>query len=190
MHRNAKRTLAAALALALAAGTLASPAPADAARKPKLSRTSLTLKAGKKAKVKIKNVTAKKVKKLTVKTSAKKTAAVKKNGKTAFTVTAKKKGNATITAGVKAGKKTTNLKLRVKVTGKDTPAATPQPPAVTAPKMTNSDDMIAAVRNFTILVPTAVPKMLEPSLAPKDQPRNSPLLKNIQKLSIKCLFSG
>lgn len=133
MHRNAKRTIAAALALALAAGTLASPAPADAARKPKLSRTSLTLKAGKKAKVKIKNVTAKKVKKLTVKTSAKKTAAVKKNGKTAFTVTAKKKGNATITAGVKAGKKTTNLKLRVKVTGADKPSTTPQPPAVTAP---------------------------------------------------------
>ena len=90
MHRNARRTLAAALALALAAGTITAPASADAAKKPKLSKTSLTLKAGKSAKVKIRNVKAKKVKKLTVKTSAKKTAVVKKNGKTAFTVTAKR----------------------------------------------------------------------------------------------------
>ncbi len=129
MHRNARRTLAAALALALAAGTLTAPASADAAKKPKLSKTSLALKAGKSAKVKIKNVKAKKVKKLTVKTSAKKTATVKKNGKTAFTVTGKKKGSATITAGVKVGKKTTNLKLRVKVAASTVPSKTPVPPA-------------------------------------------------------------
>ena len=43
------------LALALAAGTLTAPASADAAKKPKLSKSSLTLKAGKSAKVKIKN---------------------------------------------------------------------------------------------------------------------------------------
>ncbi len=144
MHRNAKRTLAAALALALAAGTITAPAPADAAGKPKLSKSSLTLKAGKKATVRIKNVKAKQVKKLTVKTSAKKTATVKKNGKTAFTVTAKKKGNATVTASVKAGKKTTKLKLRVKVTAPSVPdktqapapntqAPVPATPAVSAP---------------------------------------------------------
>ena len=42
--------------------------------------------------------------------------------------------------------------------------------------------VIAAVRNLTILVPTAVPIMLEASLAPKDQPKNKPELKNMKKL--------
>ena len=43
-----------------------------------------------------------------------------------------------------------------------------------------TEDMIAAVRNLTILVPTAVPKILAASLAPNDQPKNRPLLKNIK----------
>ena len=164
MHRNARRTLAAALALALAAGTLTAPASADAAKKPKLSKTSLALKAGKSAKVKIKNVKAKKVKKLTVKTSAKKTATVKKNGKTAFTVTGKKKGSATITAGVKVGKKTTNLKLRVKVAASTVPSKTPVPPAPSAvPPATGTQAPPAASAPATQApsdppsVPTATP---------------------------------
>ena len=42
--------------------------------------------------------------------------------------------------------------------------------------------VIAAVRNLTILVPTAVPIILEASLAPKDHPKNKPELKNMKKL--------
>ena len=168
MHRNAKRTLAAALALALAAGTITLPAPADAAKKPKLSKKSLTLRAGKKATVRIKNVTAKKVKKLTVKTSAKKTATVKKNGKTAFTVTAKKKGSATVTASVKVGKKTTKLKLRVKVTAPATPdktqapapntqAPVPATPAVTPPAGTTGTPATQPPAPTEPAVPTVPP---------------------------------
>ncbi len=172
MHRNAKRTLAAALALALAAGTITLPAPADAAKKPKLSKKSLTLRAGKKATVRIKNVTAKKVKKLTVKTSAKKTATVKKNGKTAFTVTAKKKGSATITAGVKVGKKTTNLKLPVKVTG-GSPSGTQQPPApaVTTPASTPAAPSTNPPAGTTVPgTPETPPPVPPSSLAPTAEP--------------------
>ena len=49
-------------------------------------------------------------------------------------------------------------------------------PSITAPRMTQTEDMMAAVRNFIILVATAVPK-LEASLAPNDHPKNSPELK-------------
>jgi len=55
------------------------------------------------------------------------------------------------------------------------------PPEKTAPSMTNMEAMTAAVRKRTILVPTAVPKMLAASLAPNDHPRNRPLLKKIKK---------
>lgn len=143
MHRNAKRTLAAVLSLALAAGTIAVSAPigADAAAKPKLSKTKLTLEAGKKAKVTVKNVAAKKVKKLNVKSAKKAVAAVKKNGKTAFTVTGKKEGKTTVTASVTVGKKTTKLKLSVTVkaaAGKENQTAAPSaaPSATTAAQAT------------------------------------------------------
>lgn len=134
MHRNVKRTLAAALSLALAAGTIAVSAPvgADAAAKPKLSKKSVSVKVGKSTKVSIKGVTAKKVKKLTVKSSNSKVASAKKKGKTAITVTGKKAGKATVTAGVKVGKKTTNLKLSVKVTG----GSVVQTPVPSAPTQT------------------------------------------------------
>ena len=41
--------------------------------------------------------------------------------------------------------------------------------------MTKTEQMMAAVRHLTILVPTAVPKTLAASLEPSAQPRNSPL---------------
>lgn len=135
MHRNVKRTLATALSLALAAGTIAvsAPAGADAAAKPKLSKKSVSVKVGKSTTVKIKGVKANKIKKLSVKTSNRKIVTVKKKGKTAVTVTGKKSGSAKVTVSVKVGKKTTSLKLSVKVTGA-APVTTPAPssaPAVT-----------------------------------------------------------
>ena len=48
--------------------------------------------------------------------------------------------------------------------------------------MINMLAVIAAVRNLTILVPTAVPMILEASLAPKDHPKNKPELRNMKKL--------
>ena len=45
----------------------------------------------------------------------------------------------------------------------------PPCPPYTAPIITKIDEIRAAVLNFTIFEPTAVPKMLEASFAPKDQ---------------------
>ena len=51
------------------------------------------------------------------------------------------------------------------------------PPAKTAPITINKQDVAATVLNLSILLPTAVPKMLAASLAPSDQPKNKPLLR-------------
>lgn len=151
MRNNTKRVLAGALTFALAASAAGMAAPAGAAQaaaKPKLSKTKLTLKAGKKAAVTVKNVKAKKVKKLTVKSSKKAVASVKKKGRTAFTVTGKKAGSAAITASVKIGAKTTKLKLTVKVkkagTGSQTAAPSAAPSATAAPSSAPSATAPAA----------------------------------------------
>ena len=47
-------------------------------------------------------------------------------------------------------------------------------PLMIAPKITKILQTIAAVLNRIIRVPTAVPKTLAASLAPKDHPRNNP----------------
>lgn len=116
MHKNFKSVLAKSLAVAMAI-TMVGTVDVDAAKKPALSKKSITITAKKSKKITIKNVKAKKVKKLTVKTSKKAVATVKKNGKTAFTVTGVKAGNAVITAKVKVAKKVTTLKLKVTVKG-------------------------------------------------------------------------
>ena len=47
----------------------------------------------------------------------------------------------------------------------------------TAPKITKIEAITAAVLNLIILVPTDIPKTFEASLAPKDHPKNKPLVK-------------
>ena len=117
MKKNFKRTLAKVMAVALTVSLVGTAADADAAKKIKLSKKSITVTKGKSKKVTIKNVKAKKVKKLTVKTTKKKVATVKKAGKTAFKVTGKKVGSAKIkvTLKLKGKKKATKLTLKVKV---------------------------------------------------------------------------
>ncbi len=127
MKKNFKRTLAKVMAVALTVSLMGTAADADAAKKIKLSKKSITVTKGKSKKVTIKNVKTKKVKKLTVKTTKKKVATVKKAGKTAFKVTGKKVGSAKIkvTVKVKGKKKATKLTLKVTVAKKGavTPAA-------------------------------------------------------------------
>ena len=100
MKKNFKRTLATVMAAALTVSLMGTASEADAAKKIKLAKKSITVTKGKSKKVAIKNVKAKKVKKLTVKTSKKKIATVKKSGKTAIKVTGKKAGSAKITVNV------------------------------------------------------------------------------------------
>lgn len=53
-------------------------------------------------------------------------------------------------------------------------------PDTIAPRTTNIEQIIAAVRQLTIFVPTAVPKTFPASLAPSAQPKNRPLVRNIK----------
>lgn len=135
MHKYGKSILAKSLAFALVLSVGIAAPDVQAAKKPKLSKKKVTLTVKKSKKIKIKNVKAKKVKKLTVTSSKKSIVKVKKNGKTAFTVTARKAGKSTVTAKIKIGKKTTKLKLtvtvkKVKPTKEPTvtPAPSPTPP--------------------------------------------------------------
>ena len=152
-----KRTLAKVMALALTvsmAGVSAS--GADAAKKIKLSKKSISVAKGTTKKVTIKNVKAKKVKKLTVKSANKKIAAVKKAGKTAFKVTGKKAGKSTkvtVKVTVKGKKKAAELTLKVKVTKakKAVATATSTAGASTVPAVSAS----AAPTASASAVPTA-----------------------------------
>lgn len=85
-------------------------------KRPQLSKTKLTLTAGKTAELSIKNKPAKAT--YTWKTSAPKVAAVNKSGK----VTARAKGTATIQVKVKTAKKTYTLSCKVTVRPKSTAA--------------------------------------------------------------------
>ena len=137
MKRNLKKTLATVMAAALTVSLIGTSAEADAAKKIKLSKKSITVTKGKSKKVTIKNVKAKQVKKLTVKSSKNKIASVKKAGKTAIKVTGKKAGSVNVTVKVTVkGKKTTKLTLKVKVKNAAKVSVTPgvsQAPSSQAP---------------------------------------------------------
>ncbi len=170
MKKNFKRTLAKVMAVALTVALAGTAAPeADAAKKIKLSKKSITVTKGKTKKVTIKNVKAKKVKKLTVKSNKKKIATVKKAGKTAFKVTGKKKGNAKITATVKVKgkKKATKLTLKVAVKNPGTPTPTAAP--TTAP--TKAPTAAPSVKPSTN--PSAGPST-NPSAGPSTNPSAGP----------------
>ncbi len=60
-----------------------------------------------------------------------------------------------------------------------------------APNKTQIEQIMAAVRHETIFVPTAVPKTLAASFAPKAQPRKRPLDRKINtrgSIAIKIVF--
>lgn len=82
------------------------------AKKPILSKKKITITLGKTAKLKVKRATGCKI---TWKSKKKKIVTVKKSGKYAAKLTAKKKGTAKVVATVKKGKKRSNLTCTVKV---------------------------------------------------------------------------
>lgn len=159
MKKAAAKTIALALALSVAVqGGMAMDAPSASAaksKKPKLSTKKVTVTVKRSKKVKIKNVKAGQVKKLSVKSSKKNIASAKKNGKTAFTVTGKKAGSSVITAKVtlKGKKKAVTLKAKVTVKG------------VVPPEPTKTADITAA--------PTGTPSQA-PSQTPSQAPIQTP----------------
>ena len=143
MKRKSQKAMALLTVTALSISSVFTmPASAKSA-KPKLSKKRITMWAGTKKKVTIKN--AKAVKKVVWKSSKKSVVILKKKTKKSVQLVAKKAGKATVTAKVKAGWKM--YKLSCKVTVKKKTGTTVVPPVNTQePAVVNPGDSSSAVK--------------------------------------------
>lgn len=170
-----KKQIVLATTFALVLSSLYCP-ESQAAAKPKLSKTKLTLTVGKTAKLKVKNY------KGTVKWSSnkKKVAAVSKKG----VVTAKKKGTAVITA--KAGKKKLKCKVTVKMAAnKNTQTPDPVTTASAAPAITQNPAITNGSTSSTN--PAATPKTPGTAAPTKDPIKKNPAQEQALKQMIEKL---
>lgn len=168
MKRNvAKTSHAKGLALLLAAGMLVSQmsgVSADAkAKKPKLSRTKVSVTVGK-----TKRVTVKNAKKVTWKVTKKAAKIVKltKKSKKGATIKGLKKGTAKISVQMKNGKKKVKKTITVKVSSAKKVVVTAQPAKTTNKPTTTSTTEPSATPTAT---PTEEPSA-EPTLTPTPMP--------------------
>lgn len=159
MKRKSQKAMALLTVTALSISSVFTmPASAKSA-KPKLSKKRITMWAGTKKKVTIKN--AKAVKKVVWKSSKKSVVILKKKTKKSVQLVAKKAGKATVTAKVKAGWKM--YKLSCKVTVKKKTGTTVVPPVNTQePAVVNPGDSSSVV------------KTAEPVKEPTEEPTRKP----------------
>lgn len=167
-HASLKKMIAITAVIAMGLSIIPGTLDADAAAKPKISKTKLTMDVGDKAALKVKGS---KIKSVKWKSSKTKIAAVKKNGSKGARVTAKKKGKSVIKATVKYGSKKKTLKCNVTVKNVKKTVPTPVPtqtlnvqtptPAPTQPTVTD----IPGPQE-----PTPVPELDMNNLAVADYP--------------------
>lgn len=159
MKRKNQKAMALLMVTALSISSVFTmPASAKAA-KPKLGKKRITMWAGTKKKVTIKNVKA--VKKVVWKSSKRTVVILKKKTKKSVQLVAKKAGKATVTAKVKAGWKM--YKLSCKVTVKKKTGTTVVPPVNTQePAVVNPGDSSSVV------------KTAEPVKEPTEEPTRKP----------------
>lgn len=159
MKRKNQKAMALLMVTALSISSVFTmPASAKAA-KPKLGKKRITMWAGTKKKVTIKN--AKAVKKVVWKSSKRTVVILKKKTKKSVQLVAKKAGKATVTAKVKAGWKM--YKLSCKVTVKKKTGTTVVPPVNTQePAVVNPGDSSSVV------------KTAEPVKEPTEEPTRKP----------------
>lgn len=160
-------TLAAAMVLTMA------PSNADAAKKPKLSKSTATLKEGDTLKLSVKNV--KKSVKVTWKSSTKAVKVAKKTtkGTAANKVSAVKKGKAVVSASLKVGKKKYVLKCKVTVNAKNAVATATPTAAATATATATVAPQATATATVVPGTPTAKPTK-KPTGTPKPTPAPTP----------------
>ncbi len=166
MKRQAKRLIVSAVALSMLVPAVNAP-EAEAAKKPSLPKsTSVTV--GKKKKVTVKGVKAKKIKKTTwsIPKKGKKIVALSKKKKNSVTIKGKKAGKSTtLTAKIKVGKKTYKKKCKIKVKAAKKPVVTT--PVVNGPTAAPTPDNSGS-KATPVPTPTATPTPL-PTLRPLDQ---------------------
>lgn len=159
MKRNSQKAMALLTVTALSISSVFTmPASAKSA-KPKLSKKRITMWAGTKKKVTIKN--AKAVKKVVWKSSKKSVVILKKKTKKSVQLVAKKVGKATVTAKVKAGWKIYKLSCKVTVKKKTGTAVVP-PVNTQEPAVVNPGDSSSVV------------KTAEPVKEPTEEPTRKP----------------
>lgn len=184
--RQFKKVLALSLGAALVVSSLSGTGTAQAAARTKLSKAKLTIKAGKKATLILKNVKKKQLKKVKWSISNKKVAGITVKKKNVVSVKGKKAGKAKITA--KLGKKKYICKVTVKAAKKKTtkPTASASGGAVTASGSATTGSNAAnapAGKNpllFTTAAPAA-PASKQPAYRETPAPTETPVVLNTSK---------
>lgn len=156
--RIIKKIVACMCAVSLVAGAADMTVSTEAAKKPKLSTSRLSLKVGETKKVTVKNS----VKKAKVTWKSKKTSVAKivkkTSGKTAYAkIKGVKKGNTQVMATYKLGKKKTVLNLKVVVAASDENAAPTGTPAVTPTATATAPAATATAAPLATATPTTAP---------------------------------
>lgn len=184
--RQFKKVLALSLGAALVVSSLSGTGTAQAAAKTKLSKAKLTIKAGKKATLILKNVKKKQLKKVKWSISNKKVAGITVKKKNVVSVKGKKAGKAKITA--KLGKKKYICKVTVKAAKKKTtkPTASASGGAVTASgsATTGSNAANAPAGKNPLLFTTAAPAApvnKQPAYRETPAPTETPVVLNTSK---------
>lgn len=160
-----KKATKTSIAFALAAGMiLSNVSVSDAAKtkKPKLSKSKVTITVGKKVKITVKKAKPKKTT-WSLPKKGKKYVALSKKTKKSVTIKAKKAGKTTLTAKIKVGKKTYKKKLKITVKNK-TVKATVKPTVKPTAKPTVKPANPTVKPTATPVEPTAAP--VEPTAAP------------------------
>ena len=179
MQKNTKRLFAGILVMSLVISLMSASTDVDAAKKKVvLSKKSVTITKGKSQKIKIRNIVAKKIKKITVKSANKRIAKVNKIGakKTVFKVTGKSVGNTKIKVVLKikgqtkAKKFTLKVKVKKNNTGDGSSETTPLPtnPNVSIlPKETATPTVTSTVSPNVTVTPIATTEpMVTPTVTP------------------------
>lgn len=184
--RRFKKVLALTLGAALVVSSLSGTGTAQAAAKTKLSKAKLTIKAGKKTTLTLKNVKAKQRGKVKWSVSNKKVAAITAKKKNVVIVKGKKAGKTKITA--KLGKKKYVCNVTVKAVKKDTtvkPLASATAAVSGGAVSTGAPAATASVsKNDPLLFTTAAPvppAELQPAYRETSKPVETPVVLNTSK---------
>ena len=169
MQKNTKRLFVGILVMSLVISLMSASTDVDAAKKKVvLSKKSVTIIKGKSQKIKIRNIAARKIKKITVKSANKRIAKVNKIGakKTVFKVTGKSVGNTKIKVVLKikgqtkAKKFTLKVKVKKNNTGDSSSETTPLPTnsnVSVLPKETATPTVTPIATTELVVTPTMPP---------------------------------
>ncbi len=192
MKRTTKSVLVFALTASMVFGN-AGVSNAAKAKKPKLSKTKVTITVGKKKKITVKKAKPKKTK-WSVNKKGKKIVSLSKKKKNSVTIKGKKAGKATVTAKITVGKKTykKKVKVTVKKKGGRTTKNTPTPPTKTGGSGVTATPTPSnpSTGNPPTSNPPTSPATDDPSNPPTSGPSDYPIGPNDKKITLNADTEG